>query len=107
MLLHDLVVEGDTQTWLVRYRDEAAIDDWLLDSFDQRIPPRHVHGVILHSQEIIRGGYRMYSGHARHRRASEVHGHSDAVFFGHVTDLLRLENAARRSGIGMNKTHGM
>src|SRR4051812_34718346 len=83
MLLHNLVVEGDTQTWLVRHHDESPVDDWLIDSFDKRIPPRHIHGVVFHCQEVVRGGYGMYSRHARHRGASEVHGHSDAIFFGH------------------------
>ena len=74
---------------------KPVVDNRLFNSFDERIPPGHVHGVILHGQKIIGGGDGMHSRHARHRRTCKVNSHAHAVFFRHVANVLGFENAAR------------
>ena len=42
MLFHDFVVQRNPEARLVRYSNEAAIDDQLLDPIDHAAPPRDV-----------------------------------------------------------------
>src|SRR5262249_22248183 len=45
MLFHDVVIERYAQARPLGNRDETAIDDRLLDSFDKIAPPRNVDGM--------------------------------------------------------------
>src|ERR1700733_13783944 len=52
MLLANLVIERNPQPRSIRNLDEPLLDDWLIESGDQILPPRHVERVILQREEV-------------------------------------------------------
>ena len=58
--------------------------------------------MILQSQKILGGGGAMHVRHTTNRCSRKVHGHRYAIFLGHVSDLVRFEDAARGRKIGVN-----
>src|SRR5260370_23469274 len=108
MLAHHFVIQAHTQARPIRDFNPSVIDDRCLHIFlHQGRPPGHVEGMVLKGQEIFCGRGAVNIGHTTDRSASKVHGHGHAVFLGHVSDFVGLEDSAGSFKIGMNLADGM
>lgn len=49
----------------------------------------------------------MHVRHATSRCSSKVHGHGNLIFLGHVSDLVRFQDATGGGEIGMDLANSM
>src|SRR5439155_26962579 len=78
--------QGNAETGPVRHRNNALVDDRLLDAFHQIAPPRHVHGVIRHYEKVFSRRGAMHVCHTGNRRAGKVDRKSTRLNSSHVAN---------------------